>query len=499
MQFSIRQISNFNTLDTDCLVVPVPENNKRLQGSLAAIDKACGKMIRQVLDSGDFSGKRGQHITLHLPKPAKVARLLLIGCGKPVTGKHKAVKEQQQLQHWAHQAGQHLQRLKARDAVICVDGLPIDNPAGVCQLLAHELVASQYHYSETLSHKPPRPTLKKVALHGVGNNAAVRQAMQQGQAMAEGVHLARELGNLPGNICTPSYLASQARQLARQHKTLGCQVLNEAQMKKLGMGALLSVSRGSDEPAQLIILQYKGGKPGQKPVALVGKGITFDSGGISLKPGAKMDEMKYDMCGAASVLGTLHAIASMKLPMNVVGIVAASENLPSGRATKPGDIVKSMAGKTIEILNTDAEGRLVLCDALTYVGRYKPDVVIDIATLTGACVVALGEHASGLFSNDDALAEDLLAAGQQSGDRAWRMPLWEDYQKQLKSPFADMANVGGPGAGSITAACFLARFTEDYTWAHLDIAGTAWKSSPKNATGRPVGLLCQYLINRAGG
>ena len=493
MQLSIRQTPDIKTLATDCLVLAVPENPKRLQGVLAAIDQANNKVIRHLLDSGDFCGKAGQHTTLYLPKPSKVARVLLVGCGKPAKEADQAA-----LSQWAHTTGQCLQRLKARDALICLDGLKADDDAAMAQRLAQAIVNTQYHYSETLSNKPPKPTLRKVVLCGTGNTKIVRNALLAGKAIAEGTHVARELGNLPGNICTPSYLASEARKLARQHKTLQCQILNEAQMKKLGMGALLSVSRGSDEPAKLIVLQYKGGKATQKPVALVGKGITFDSGGISLKPGAKMDEMKYDMCGAASVIGTLHAAAAMKLPINIVGIVAASENMPNGRATKPGDIIKSMSGKTIEVLNTDAEGRLVLCDALTYVGRYKPDVVIDIATLTGACVVALGAHASGLFSNNDALADALLAAGTQSGDRAWRMPLWDDYQKQLKSPFADMANIGGPGAGSVTAACFLSRFAEDYTWAHLDIAGTAWKSAPKNATGRPVSLLTQYLINRAG-
>ena len=265
------------------------------------------------------------------------------------------------------------------------------------------------------------------------------------------------------------------------------------------MGALLSVSAGSEEPAKLIVLEYRGGKRGAAPQVLVGKGITFDSGGISLKPGPKMDEMKYDMCGAASVLGTLHAIVEMQLPINVVGIIAASENLPSGRATKPGDVVTSMSGQTIEILNTDAEGRLVLCDALTYAARFKPAAVIDIATLTGACVVALGKHASGLFSNQDDFAAELLAAGQSIGDRAWQMPLWDDYQKQLDSNFADMANIGGPAGGSITAASFLARYTKSYRWAHLDIAGTAWdEGAAKGATGRPVALLTQYLVDRAG-
>ena len=263
------------------------------------------------------------------------------------------------------------------------------------------------------------------------------------------------------------------------------------------MGSFLSVSAGSEQPAKLIVMQYKGAAASKKPYVLVGKGITFDSGGISIKPGPKMDEMKFDMCGAASVFGTLHAVAAMKLPINVIGLVAASENLPSGKATKPGDVVTSMSGQTIEILNTDAEGRLVLCDTLTYAERYKPAAVVDIATLTGACVVALGAHAHGMYANDDKLAEQLTDAGLRSHDRAWRMPLWDDYQKQLDTPFADMANIGGPGGGSITAACFLSRFADKYSWAHLDIAGSAWDTSPKGATGRPVGLLSHYLLERA--
>jgi len=264
------------------------------------------------------------------------------------------------------------------------------------------------------------------------------------------------------------------------------------------MGSLLSVSAGSAQAAKLIVMHYQGARGNQQPYVLVGKGITFDSGGISLKPGAKMDEMKFDMGGAASVFGTMHALVALGLPLNVVAIVAAAENMPSGTATKPGDVVTSMSGQTIEVLNTDAEGRLVLCDALTYAERFKPRAVIDIATLTGACVVALGSHATGLFANEDELAEQLLAAGTDSHDRAWRMPLWDDYQKQLDSNFADIANIGGPGGGSITAACFLSRFAKSYHWAHLDIAGSAWNAAPKGATGRPVALLTRYLMDRAG-
>ena len=322
--------------------------------------------------------------------------------------------------------------------------------------------------------------------------------MEQGARTGAGINFARELANLPGNHCTPEHLAREARKLARGSDNTTCKVLNEKAMAELGMHSLLSVSAGSAQPARLIVLDYQGGKRGAAPHVLVGKGITFDSGGISLKPGAKMDEMKFDMSGAASVLGTLKAVIDLQLPLNVVGIVAAAENMPSGTATKPGDVLTSMAGITIEVLNTDAEGRLVLCDALTYAARFKPASVVDVATLTGACVVALGSHASGLYANDEELAEALLAAGVEAHDRAWRLPLWDDYQKQLDSNFADVANIGGPGAGSVTAACFLARFTKDYRWAHLDIAGAAWNSSPKGATGRPVGLLTRYLCARAG-
>ena len=308
----------------------------------------------------------------------------------------------------------------------------------------------------------------------------------------------RTLGNLPGNICTPTYLAAKALALGKAHKSIKTTVLEEKDMQKLGMGSFLSVTRGSEQPAKLITMEYAGAAKTQKPIVLVGKGITFDSGGISLKPGAEMDEMKYDMCGAASVLGTMQAIAEMGLKLNVVGVIPTCENMPSGTATKPGDIVTRMSGQTIEILNTDAEGRLILCDALTYSKKFNPDTVIDIATLTGACVIALGHVASGMFANEDELAKELIAAGEQSHDRIWQLPLWDDYQPLLDSNFADMANIGGRAGGTITAACFLSRFTKEYRWAHLDIAGTAWKSGKqKGATGRPVPLLTQYLINRS--
>jgi len=377
----------------------------------------------------------------------------------------------------------------------------VSDAAFAKELVARTVTVGSYRYTRTLS-KPKDPlALKKLAVNpGKGLSSQQAQAaLDQGAALGRGINYTRELGNLPGNICTPTYLASEARKLSRGNSKVRTQVLEEKKMRELGMGSLLSVSAGSDEPAKLIVIEYRGGKSGSAPQVLVGKGITFDSGGISIKPGAKMDEMKYDMCGAASVLGTLQAVIDMALPLNVTGIIAAAENMPSGRATKPGDVVKSMSGTTIEILNTDAEGRLVLCDALTFARRLKPAAVIDIATLTGACVVALGSHASAVYANNDALAEQLLQAGTVTHDRGWRMPLWEDYRKQLNSNFADLANIGGPEGGSITAACFLAAFAEGYPWAHLDIAGSAWNSAPKGATGRPVAMLTRYLQDRAAG
>jgi leucyl aminopeptidase len=331
------------------------------------------------------------------------------------------------------------------------------------------------------------------------NLATAKMAVEIGTAIGKGVATARDLGNLPGNICTPTYLADTAQKNAKRYSDMNVKILKQDDIEKLGMGALLSVAKGSRQPPRLIVINYDGGKKGDKPVVLVGKGITFDSGGISIKSSASMDEMKFDMCGAASVLGTMVTVGELKLPINVVGIVPSCENMPDGAANKPGDIVTSMSGQTIEVLNTDAEGRLILCDALTYSERYKPRAVIDIATLTGACVIALGKHPSGLLSNDDTLAEKLRNAGQRSGDRVWQLPLWEEYQDQLKSNFADMANIGGREAGTITAACFLSRFAEKLKWAHLDIAGTAWESGDnKGATGRPVPLLSQYLLDQCG-
>src|SRR5260221_578259 len=323
-------------------------------------------------------------------------------------------------------------------------------------------------------------------------------ALKEAVATADGADFARTLGNLPANLCTPSYLADEAKKLAAQFK-LGIEVLERRDMEKLGMGALLSVTRGSRQPPKLIVLRYSGAAKKKKPLVLVGKGITFDTGGISIKPSPDMDEMKFDMSGAGSVLGTIRALAAMRAPVNVVGVVPTCENMPGGEATRPGDVVTTLAGQTVEILNTDAEGRLILCDALTYAGRFDPEAVVDIATLTGACVIALGHVATGLFANNQKLADEILAAGDDAWDRAWQMPLWEDYQEQLRSNFADMANIGGRPAGSVTAACYLARFTRKYKWAHLDIAGTAWRSGrDKGSTGRPVPLLVRLALRKAG-
>jgi len=493
LNFTARNIRDAAGATSQCAVLPV-FSRKRLSEAAKQIDKASSGCVSAALALGDFSGKSGQ--TLLLPGTGSVKRLLLVGCGDAAKFDRAGAREFCQCVYTA------LNGTEAKDATLHVADLSMKDadPAWLLTYLARHLVTSAYRYTETVS-KPGSPLkLGKVIVNTAScmPTRGAQTALDNGKSLGIGVNEARNLANLPGNICTPSYLAQEARKLGRGNDKLSVSVLEEKKMQALGMGSLLSVSAGSDEPAKLIVMDYQGAPKTQKPYVLVGKGITFDSGGISLKPGAKMDEMKFDMGGAASVFGTMHAITQMNLPLNVVAIVAAAENMPSGRATKPGDVVTSMAGKTIEILNTDAEGRLVLCDALTYAERFKPKAVIDIATLTGACVVALGSHASGLYANQDKLAEELLSAGEDSHDRAWRMPLWDDYQKQLKSNFADLANIGGPGGGSVTAACFLANFAEKYHWAHLDIAGSAWNSSPKGATGRPVALLTHYLMGRAG-
>ena len=493
MTFIARDVSDAAVATTQCAILPLFQNTK-LTGAALQLDRASAGAIKAALALGDFSAKTGE--SLMLPGAGAAKRILLVGCGDSKKFDREAARKLSQLLSRA------LETKQATEAMLHLAALHLKDQDAKWMLayLARHLTAASYRYTETVSK--PKEAMKLVRLV-INTGSTLRpqnanSALREGAAVGLGVNEARNLANLPGNICTPSYLSRHARKLARKHTQLKVTVLEEKRMQELGMGALLSVSAGSEQPAKLIVMHYRGGKASEKPFVLVGKGITFDSGGISLKPGAKMDEMKFDMGGAASVFGTLRAVLELALPINVVGIVAAAENMPSGSATKPGDVISSMAGKTIEVLNTDAEGRLVLCDALTYAARFKPAAVIDIATLTGACVVALGSHASGLFANDDALAEQLLAAGTHAHDRAWRMPLWEDYQEQIKSNFADLANIGGPNGGSITAACFLSHFTRHYQWAHLDIAGSAWDSAPKGATGRPVALLTRYLLDRAG-
>ncbi len=359
------------------------------------------------------------------------------------------------------------------------------------QITTQAMANNDYQVQKIDLNAPEENTLQSITFEH-GEQADIDKAL----AIVNGMALARTLGDLPSNICTPTYLASTAQNLAKTFD-LTCEILEEAEMDKLGMGSLLSVSKGSIEPPKLISLSYNG-NGNTKPIVLVGKGVTFDSGGISLKPGTAMDEMKYDMCGAASVLGTMRAVAEMKLKVNLTIVVPAVENMPAHNASKPGDVIKSMSGQTIEILNTDAEGRLILCDALTYVEKYNPDVVIDVATLTGAVIIALGKHRSGLMSNEQDLADDIISASKVALDGVWQLPLDEEYDELLKSNFADMANIGGREASSVTAACFLARYTQNYRWAHLDIAGTAWLSgAKKGATGRPVALLTQFVLDKA--
>jgi leucyl aminopeptidase len=461
------------------------------------LDNAAGNYISDIIRRGDMEGKSGATLLLHNVPGTLCERVLLVGLGKEKEFREKEYRDAIRC------AVKTLNETGAFDGTLFLTETTVKKRSVAWRIRQATIVAQEtvYRFDDFKSKKDEvRRPLRKLtfAVERRSELAAAEEAMTQGLAIAAGMALAKNLGNLPGNVCTPAYLGETAKKIAHEYG-IDCQVLERADMDALGMHSLLSVAKGSHQPPKLIVLQYKGGRSDEKPLVLVGKGITFDSGGISLKPGADMDEMKYDMCGAASVLGTIKAIAQMKLPINLTVIVPASENMPGGAASKPGDIVTSMSGQTIEILNTDAEGRLVLCDALTYAERFEPETVIDVATLTGACVVALGHVATGLFANNDGLARELAHAGDEAHDRAWQMPLWDDYQELLKSPFADMANIGGRWGGSITAACFLARFTKKFEWAHLDIAGTAWKSgADKGATGRPVPLLTHYLLKRAG-
>lgn len=495
MEFSIKSV-NPEKQRGACVVVGVFESRK-LTPAAEQIDNASKQYLSGILAHGDMDGKAGSSLLLHHVPALPCDRVLLIGLGKE--------KEFRDKEYVAaiRTAIKALDATGAVDATLFLTAIPVKKRNLSWRIRQAALIAQEtvYRFEQFKSRKndtPPSLVRLTLAVERKNDVAAAERALAQGLAIAEGVALARTLGNLPGNVCTPSHLAETAVQIAKDH-ALECQILERPDMEALGMYSLLSVAKGSHQPPKLIVVHYKGGEKDDKPLVLVGKGVTFDSGGISLKPGPEMDEMKFDMCGAASVLGTLKAVAQMKLPLNLTVLVPATENMPGGAASKPGDIVSSMSGQTIEILNTDAEGRLILCDALSYAERFKPETVIDVATLTGACVIALGHVATGLFANDDELADELLAAGDEARDRAWQLPLWDDYQDLLKSNFADMANIGGRAAGSISAACFLSRFTKKFTWAHLDIAGTAWKSgADKGATGRPVGLLSHFLLKRAG-
>lgn len=494
MEFSTKVIPP-EKLACACVAVGVYES-RELSAAAKSLDRAAGGRIRELLDSGDLECKAGNSRLLFDVPGIAAARVLLVGLGKDTRLSSKDYRD------IARAAVTATQESGAAEACLYLIGIPVAgrDAAWKARQLAIAATDAVYRFDHMKSKSaPPRPLTRIIAgIESARDERAVRRALAQGQAIGAGMSLARDLGNLPGNVCTPSYLAQQAENLGKQWK-LAVEVLERKDMKKLGMGSMLSVAKGSRQPPKFIVLRYRGAARKDRPVVLVGKGITFDSGGISLKPGAEMDEMKFDMCGAASVLGALRAAAEMKLRLNVVGLIPATENMPGGAASKPGDIVTSMSGQTIEILNTDAEGRLVLCDALTYAERFKPQAVIDIATLTGACVIALGHVCSGLYANRPALARELLAAGEDAWDRAWHMPLWDEYQEQLKSNFADFANIGGRPAGSITAACFLSRFTSAYDWGHLDIAGTAWRSGKeKGASGRPVPLLTGFLMGRAG-
>ncbi|HSM31607.1 MAG TPA: leucyl aminopeptidase [Woeseiaceae bacterium] len=486
--------SNAAKRATDCVIVGVYERGK-LGAGASDIDEASDGELRRLVKSGDVSSKPGRCVLLTNVAGVKATRVAVVGLGKSgelttrtfcraVAAATGAVSES-----------------KCSDILNTLTLEDVDD-ANVYYLGRHTAQTIGdvlYRFTEMKSErKNSRMPLKKVGLSVASRGDAdkARLGAQHGDAIVEGMSLAKDLGNLPPNVCTPTYLGRAAQKLAKGNGKLTTRIINESDMKRLGMHSLLSVTAGTHEPAKLIVMQYRnGGK--SKPIVLVGKGVTFDSGGISLKPGPAMDEMKFDMCGAAGVIGTMATVAALKLPVNLNVVVPAVENLPGSKATVPGDIVKSMAGKTIEILNTDAEGRLILCDALTYSRRFKPDTIIDVATLTGACVIALGHHHTGVMTYDDSLADEIVAAGVNASDRAWRLPLSDEYSEQLKSNFADFANVGGRDGGAITAGCFLGKFTDGLKWAHLDIAGTAWKSGQKKgATGRPVPLLSEFVLSR---
>ncbi len=494
MKFNVLS-QNLTEQTVDCIVISIFEN-KKLSKAARIIDDASDGTINAILEQGDISGKAGQNVLLYQVKGIQASRVLLMGCGKKKAFNRAAV---------ASRTKQSLAILDKKNCqTVILDFAQNFAKSSKSNKACYQIVMSALarHYQpdqlKTKDKKKPSKINKLGLWINRGNRTQAEQSIRQAKAIATGLNTTKSLADLAGNICTPTYLADQAIKLAKKYPALSVNILEEADMAALKMDSLLSVSRGSRQPAKLIIMEYKGAKSNEKPIVLVGKGLTFDAGGISIKPSARMDEMKYDMCGGATVFGVMQSCLELKLPINFIGVVPSSENLPDGDANKPGDIVTSMSGQTIEILNTDAEGRLILCDALTYVERFKPQLVIDIATLTGACIVALGDKASGVMGNNKKLIKQIKKASKKSKDRVWQLPLWDDYDKQLASNFADMANIGGAGAGTITAGCFLARYTQKYPWAHLDIAGTAWNGGKdKGATGRPVELLSTLLIQQA--
>ena len=477
-------------IQADIIILAVNNKNQILNSS--DLDKPLVSKLKNIIKIGDLSSKVGDTLITHSIEQYSRVILLRVGDQKELTSKS-----------FFNSLEKIARNLKSKNFGTLL--IPLNqfinkdiSMYSATSYLVRAIVNNNYCINSQKTVVKAKVNSYDIFLHGDKKNLSdIKLGIRHGEAISNGANLTKDLGNLPPNICTPTYLANQAKKLAKEFN-MQVKILDKKQIEKLKMGSFLSVSQGSREAPKFIILEHKKGPKNKKPIVLVGKGITFDAGGISLKPGSAMDEMKYDMCGAATALGVMKMAGLLKLPLNLVCIIPACENLPDGAALKPGDIVKSMSGQTIEILNTDAEGRLVLCDALTYSERYNPDTVIDIATLTGACVIALGHHASAVFSNDEPLAKELLDAGDEALDLAWQMPLWDEYQPLLNSNFADMANIGGRAAGSITAACFLSRYAKKYNWAHLDIAGTAWISgAQKSATGRPVNLLSHFLIKRA--
>ncbi len=497
MEFSVKSGSPEKQRSA-CIVVGVFEP-RRLSPVAEQLDKISDGYLSSLLRRGDLEGKPGQMLLLHQVPGVLSERVLLVGCGKERELGERQYKEIIQ------KTISTLNETGSMEAVCFLTELHVKGRDTYWKV-RQAVEATEdglYTFDQFKSVKPEtrRPLRKLVFNVPTRRELSLgEKAISHGLAISSGVKACKDLGNMPPNIANPAYLASQARRLADDHETITSKVIGEEEMEKLGMTSYLAVGRGSRNESMMSVIEYKGHPdPDAKPIVLVGKGLTFDSGGISIKPGAGMDEMKYDMCGAASVFGTMTAIAKLNIPLNVIGVLAGCENMPGGQAYRPGDILTTMSGQTVEVLNTDAEGRLVLCDALTYVERFEPEYVIDIATLTGACVIALGNHTSGLLSNHNPLAHELVGASEQASDRAWRLPITDEYQEQLKSPFADMANIGGKAAGTITAACFLSRFAKRYNWAHLDIAGTAWRSgAAKGSTGRPVPLLVQFLLNKSG-